>query len=425
MEQQNTEDLKTRRRRVMGGGPLFYEQPLHIVRGDGIWLYDHRGERYMDCYNNVPCVGHAHPVVVEAMHKQAATLNTHSRYLSEVVIDYSERLMALHSDPLAVLQMVCTGTEAVELAVKMARTYTKGQGIICSNATYHGNSHEIMRMTTGPYAPDFRTVAFPETYRPIEQGLSESDLCDSYLQQISAAIEGFAADNVAFAGMLFCSIFANEGLPNVPKGYMAKAAKLVRDAGGVVVFDEVQAGFCRTGQWWGYEVMDCVPDIVAMGKPMGAGYPTGGVAVRRDIAEVFYDKNFYFNTMAATPLQAAVANAVLDVIENEKLRENVVSTGAYLKDELSQFVDRFEHVGDVRGHGLFIGVEWVESKATKTADRQGAKDLVGKLKEKGYLISNAGALGNVLKIRPPLVFQKEHADQLLSALAETIEQAHG
>ena len=417
--------LRTRRERAMGNSPLFYRQPVHLVRGEGIWLYDDAGRRYMDAYNNVPCVGHCHPRVVEALQRQAGTLNTHSRYLSEVVVEYCERLMALHGDPLSVLQMCCTGTEAVEVALKMARAFTGGQGIVCSNATYHGNSAEVFRMTVGPFEPDFRRVPFPEAYRPIREGASESELRDRYLAEIERAIEAFAADGVPFAGMLFCSIFANEGLPDVPAGFMRKAAALVRDAGGVVIFDEVQAGFGRTGRWWGYEVMDCVPDIVAMGKPMGAGLPLSGVGARPDIAEAFHAKAFYFNTTAATPLQAAVGSAVLDVIEDEALLANVNAVGGYLKDRLAGLVGRIEGVGDVRGHGLFLGVDWVADRETRKADREGAAEIVERMKEKGYLISNAGRFRNVLKIRPPLVFAREHADALFEALVETLEGASG
>ena len=419
------EQLRTRRERAMGKSPLFYRQPVHLVRGEGIWLHDDAGRRYMDAYNNVPCVGHCHPRVVDALQRQAATLNTHSRYLSEVVVEYCERLMALHGDPLSVLQMCCTGTEAVEVALKMARAFTGGQGIVCSNATYHGNSAEVFRMTVGPFEPDFRRVPFPEAYRPIRAGASESELCDLYLGEIERAIAAFEADGVPLAGMLFCSIFANEGLPDVPPGFMPRAAALVRDAGGVVIFDEVQAGFGRTGRWWGYEVMDCVPDIVAMGKPMGAGLPLSGVGARPDIAAAFHQKSFYFNTTAATPLQAAVGGAVLDVIEDEGLLANGQAAGGYLKERLAGLVGRFEGVGDVRGHGLFLGIDWVSDPATRKPDREGAASIVERMKEKGYLISNAGQFRNVLKIRPPLVFGKEHADELFAALVETLEEVSG
>ena len=417
-------DLLELRIQSMGSSPLFYEEPVHLVKGKGIWLYDDSGNKYMDCYNNVPCVGHCHPRVVEALSKQAGQLNTHSRYLSKVVVDYSERLMALHADPLSVLQMGCSGTEAIEIAIKMARLATGGKGIICSNATYHGNSHETIRMTIGPFEPDFKRVPFPEKFRPIKADLSDEELCDLYLKEIKTAISEFSENNIPLAGMLFCSIFANEGLPNIPSGFMQKAATLVRDAGGVVILDEVQAGFCRTGSWWGYEVNECVPDIVAMGKPMGSGYPLSGVGTSPEIAKIFHEKSYYFNTTASTPLQAAVGNAVLDVIEEEDLLGNVNSVGDYLKGKVQDFADKYDMVGDVRGLGLFVAIECVEGQGNEKPNNKLAVEFVEKMKQKGFLISNAGQFRNVLKIRPPLVFEKDHADSLCEVLEETFEEVH-
>ena len=417
-------DLLELRIQSMGSSPLFYEVPVHLVKGKGIWLYDDSGNKYMDCYNNVPCVGHCHPRVVEALSKQAGQLNTHSRYLSKVVVDYSERLMSLHADPLSVLQMGCSGTEAIEIAIKMARLATGGRGIICSNATYHGNSHETIRMTIGPFEPDFKRVPFPEKFRPIKAGLSDDELCDLYLKEIKTAISEFSENNIPLAGMLFCSIFANEGLPNIPSGFMKKAATLVRDAGGVVILDEVQAGFCRSGSWWGYEVNECVPDIVAMGKPMGSGYPLSGVGTSPEIAKIFHEKSYYFNTTASTPLQAAVGNAVLDVIEEEGLLGNVNSVGDYLKGKVQDFADKYDMVGDVRGLGLFVAIECVEGQGNEKPNNKLAVEFVEKMKQKGFLISNAGQFRNVLKIRPPLVFEKDHADSLCEVLEETFEEVH-
>jgi len=417
-------DLLELRIQSMGSSPLFYKEPVHLIKGKGIWLYDDSGNKYMDCYNNVPCVGHCHPHVIEALSKQAGQLNTHSRYLSKVVVDYSERLMALHADPLSVLQMGCSGTEAIEIAIKMARLATGGKGIICSNATYHGNSHETIRMTIGPFEPDFKRVPFPEKFRPLEEDLPENELCDLYLEEIKRAISEFSENNIPLAGMLFCSIFANEGLPDIPSGFMKKAATLVRDAGGVVILDEVQAGFCRTGSWWGYEINDCVPDIVAMGKPMGSGYPLSGVGTSPEIAKIFHEKSYYFNTTASTPLQAAVGSAVLDVIEEEDLLGNVNSVGDYLKDKVKGFAKEYDMVGDVRGLGLFVAIECVEGQGSKKPNNKLAVEFVEKMKQKGFLISNAGQFRNVLKIRPPLVFEKEHADSLCEVLEETLEEVH-
>ena len=406
----------------MGDSPLFYKEPINLESGEGVWLYDKSGKKYLDVYNNVPVAGHCHPRIVASLTDQASKLNVHSRYVSDVVVDYSEKLISLHSDNLSKLQMACSGTEAVEVAIKMARIYTGGQGIICSNATYHGNSHETFRMTIGPFEPEFRRVTYPESYRPIKEGLLEEDLCALYIKEVEKQIEGFSQDGIKFAGLIFCSIFANEGLPDFPKDYLSKVSKLVRDSGGVVILDEVQAGFGRTGTWWGYELSNVRPDIAVMGKPMGSGLPVSGVVTTEEISDSFHEKAFYFNTTAATPLQAAVGGTVIDIIQDEGLIENAEKIGGYLKAELLKIKDDFDYLGDIRGPGLFIGLDIVDNKENKKPDREKAIEIVEILKSKGVLISNAGQYRNVLKLRPPLVFDSSHADFLLDELRASFKE---
>ena len=406
----------------MGDSPLFYKEPINLESGEGVWLYDKSGKKYLDVYNNVPVAGHCHPRIVASLTDQASKLNVHSRYVSDVVVDYSEKLISLHSDNLSKLQMACSGTEAVEVAIKMARIHTGGQGIICSNATYHGNSHETFRMTIGPFEPEFRRVTYPESYRPIKEGLLEEDLCALYIKEVEKQIEGFNQDGIKFAGLIFCSIFANEGLPDFPKDYLSKVSKLVRDSGGVVILDEVQAGFGRTGTWWGYELSNVSPDIAVMGKPMGSGLPVSGVVTTEEISDSFHEKAFYFNTTAATPLQAAVGGTVIDIIQDEGLIENAEKIGGYLKAELLKIKDDFDYLGDIRGPGLFIGLDIVDNKEDKNPDREKAIEIVEILKSKGVLISNAGQYRNVLKLRPPLVFDSSHADFLLDELRASFKE---
>ena len=406
----------------MGDSPLFYKEPINLESGEGVWLYDKSGKKYLDVYNNVPVAGHCHPRIVASLTDQASKLNVHSRYVSDVVVDYSEKLISLHSDNLSKLQMACSGTEAVEVAIKMARIHTGGQGIICSNATYHGNSHETFRMTIGPFEPEFRRVTYPESYRPIEEDLLEEDLCALYIKEVEKQIEGFNQDGIKFAGLIFCSIFANEGLPDFPKDYLSKVSKLVRDSGGVVILDEVQAGFGRTGTWWGYELSNVSPDIAVMGKPMGSGLPVSGVVTTEEISDSFHEKAFYFNTTAATPLQAAVGGTVIDIIQDEGLIENAEKIGGYLKAELLKIKDDFDYLGDIRGPGLFIGLDIVDNKEDKNPDREKAIEIVEILKSKGVLISNAGQYRNVLKLRPPLVFDSSHADLLLNELRASFKE---
>ena len=411
-----------KRTQFMGESPLFYKEPIYLEKGEGVWLYDKAGKKYLDVYNNVPVAGHCHPRIIASLTDQASKLNVHSRYISDVVVDYSEKLVSLHSDNLSKLQMACSGTEAVEIAIKMARIHTGGQGIICSNATYHGNSHETFRMTIGPFEPEFRRVTYPESYRPMKEGLSQEELCTLYLKEVEKQIEGFSQDGIKFAGLIFCSLFANEGLPDFPKDYLTKVSKLVRDSGGVLILDEVQAGFGRTGTWWGYQLSNVSPDIAVMGKPMGSGLPVSGVIATEEISNTFHEKAFYFNTTAATPLQAAVAGTVIDIIQDEGLIENAEKIGGYLKTELLKIKDDFDYLGDIRGPGLFIGLDIVDNKEDKNPDREKAIEIVEILKNKGVLISNAGQYRNVLKLRPPLVFDLDNANLLLETLNQVFRE---
>lgn len=333
--------LSERRDRLLGTQtPLFYEEPIHIVRGEGIHLYDAAGKQYVDMYNNVPCVGHANPRVVSAMQQQAATLNVHSRYLHEGILDYAERLTALHAEPLSRAVFCCTGTEASEIALRMARAATGGRGIISTDATYHGNSTEVVRLSAvarDPEGnPDNRAIPFPQKYRPLDSNASEAELCELYLGKVREAIDDFAAHDIPLAGMFVCSMMVNEGLPEIPAGFMSRAATMVREAGGVFIADEVQAGFCRSGRWWGYEESDFVPDIATMGKPMGSGLPLAGVVARADLVDAFRRNTRYFNTFASSPLQAAVGMAVLDAIEQDDILGNVNDVGRYLRSSLDQ-----------------------------------------------------------------------------------------
>ena len=422
-----TTNLLARRERLLGTGmPLFYQEAVNIERGKGVWLFDADGRRYLDMYNNVPCVGHCHPHVVEAMHRQANTLNVHSRYLHEGVVDYAESLINHHAEELESVVFTCTGTEANEVAMSMARIATGGRGIICTDAAYHGNSAEVGKLTRARNEdPEIHAIPYPQRYRPLRGGASDAELTNLYLSEVQGAIDSFAENNIPFAGMLVCPILANEGLPDIPNDFMPRAAEMVRDSGGLFIADEVQAGFCRTGRWWGYEMMDFVPDIVTMGKPMGNGLPLAGAVARAELVTAFRKRRHYFNTFASSPLQAAVGMAVLEVIETENLRQNVADVGDYLRAELTKFQPHCPPMAEIRGHGLFIGLEWVSDRDAKTPDRDGASVFVNRLKDKGFLIGNAGSLGNVLKIRPPLVFTREHADLFLTAFGEIAEDIYG
>jgi 4-aminobutyrate aminotransferase-like enzyme len=419
--------LRARRDQALGAGaPLFYSEPLHIVRGEGVHLFGADGRRYVDMYNNVPCVGHAHPRVVAAMARQQGELNVHSRYLHEAIIAFAERLTGLHGPRIESVIFSCSGTEANEIALRMARFATGKRGIVCTDATYHGNSElvgALTRVGSGEIAPpDIRAMPFPETFRPLPS--ANGDPAAPYLARLDAAIAQLEAAGAGFAALIICPIFANEGLPDVPAGFMAQAAARVRAAGGLVIADEVQAGYGRTGRWWGYDAAGFTPDIVVTGKPMGAGLPLAATAASRALVEIFRARTRYFNTFASSPLQAAVGMAVLDVIEDEGLIANAARVGARLKAALIERAPRRPWIGDVRGEGLFIGVELVTDPASRSPDRDRAVDVINRLKDKGFLTSNAGAFGNVVKIRPPLVFSDADADAFLAAWDAAVAEVH-
>ncbi|HTR83626.1 MAG TPA: aminotransferase class III-fold pyridoxal phosphate-dependent enzyme, partial [Reyranella sp.] len=357
------------------------------------------------------------------------TLNVHSRYLHEGIVAFAERLAALHGPTIESVVFSCSGTEANEVALRMARLKTGKSGIICTNATYHGNSVAVGKLTRigdiSNAKGDVRAIPFPEKLRPLVPGASEEQLCEAYLDRLRGAIRSLEDDGTGFAGLIVCSIFANEGLPDVPRGFMPKAAEIVRAAGGLLISDEVQAGYCRTGTWWGYDVTGFTPDIVVTGKPMGNGLPLAATAASRKLVEGFRAATRYFNTFASSPLQAAVGMAVIDVIEREKLAENVATVGAFLKSSLAERKSRFASVADVRGHGLFVGVEIVKADKDRSPDADKAVEVINRLKDKGYLTSNAGAYRNVVKIRPPLVYAKKHAEEFLTAFDATMTELDG
>jgi 4-aminobutyrate aminotransferase-like enzyme len=414
--------LLERRYRVLGrNSPLFYDKPLHLVRGEGVWLYDSDGKRYLDAYNNVPHVGHCHPRVVAALCRQAGILNTHTRYLDENVVTYAERLTSLFDPQLSMAMFCCTGSEANELALRIARDCSGGRGIISTAWAYHGNTAAVMQVSSlftpedkrGPFV---RTVPVMDPYRD-RAGRSDEELATAYANDVKRAIDAFAADGVRFAGLLFCTAFSSEGLPTVPAGFMAKALAHVHAAGGLFIADEVQAGFGRLGSHlWGHQKLGVVPDIVTLGKPMGNGHPLAAVIARADLVNAFAGRNMYFNTFGGNPVSAAVGMAVLDVLEDERLVENAVSVGNYTIARLAQLAKRHALIGDVRGAGLFFAVELVSDRKAKTPAAAETKRLVNLMREHGVLISRIGLYDNILKIRPPMPFSTQHADLLVDTL---------
>ena len=419
-------ELLDRHRRVMGNdAPLFYDEPLELVKGEGVWLEDIAGRKYLDLYNNVPCVGHANPHVVAKLAEQAAVLNVHSRYLHDGVVDYVERLVGLHHDGIEAAILGCSGTEATEMALTLARGATGKRGIICTDATYHGNSSLVGRLSWLPVGTErsgVKSISTPQLFRPLEVGLTEIDLLQRHLDELTSTIASFD-DEGGFAGVMLCSILANEGLPNPPAGWFAEAVGVVRDAGGLVIADEVQAGFARSGSWWGYETSGFVPDVVCMGKPMGNGFPLSAMAASHDLISGFRRRQRYFNTFASSPLQAAAGAAVIDEITDRRLVHHVTEVGDRLRASLTTLQPDHPRMGDVRGTGLFIGIDWVHPGSNEP-DVEGAGQMVEVLKSGGMLLGKAGQYGNVLKIRPPLVFDHDDAAAFLDVFTTAVADAH-
>lgn len=423
----NYSELSQRRQRVMGPAyRLFYEQPLHLVRGEGVWLYGDDGNKYLDCYNNVASVGHCHPRVVEAISKQAAQLNTHTRYLHENVVRYAERLAATLPEKLSVCMFTCTGTEANDLALRMARAVTGNSGVIVLEDAYHGNSNSVFDLSTEDYPAaekpaHIATVEAPDGFRGRYRGDSP-DTGIAYGAMIGAAAERLAGCGHPPAMFIADNIFSSSGVLTPPPEYLREAYRQVRAAGGLAVADEVQSGLWRLGDSaWAFESAGVVPDIVTMGKPLGAGHPVAAVVTTQEIAGKFADKYHYFNTFGGNPVSAAAGMAVLDVIRERDIPGNVRSTGEYLEQGLQSLQSRFAQVADIRGRGLFYGIELVKDGKELAPAGADAQRLREHLRDNGVLLGTTGPHGNVVKIRPPMVFNRRHADILLDKLERGLQ----
>ena len=418
--------ILARRRKVLGASPLFYDEPLHLVRGEGVYLYAADGRRYLDCYNNIPSVGHCNPHVADAIARQARTLNIHSRYIADEVVEYAERLLGTFGGRFDQVMFTCTGSEANDQALRIARLLGRGRGIICTDYTYHGNTASVDQISPLFHSEsqefaEVSTIPFPQTYRPLD-GLDGEALTQAYLARVSAAINSFESSGVGFAGLIICSIFANEGLPNVPAGFLEQAVALVHAAGGLVIADEVQAGFGRTGKMWGYELQGFSPDIVTLGKPMGNGYPIAALVGSAQLLDAYRERVFYFNTFAGASVATAAAGAVLDVIEQQCLRENARIVGQHIREGFQRLAKQHSIIDDIRGSGLWVGIELVRDPESREPATEETQRLVNLLRADGVLLNRIGPYDNVLKIRPPLIITIEQANELLTAVERALER---
>ena len=412
-----TRELIARREAALGGAyRLFYDEPVEFVRGSGVYLYDPDGVAYLDAYNNVPSVGHSHPRVTEAVSRQLATLNTHTRYLTDGVVGYAERLLGTHSIGPAHAMFTCTGSEANDLGLRIARFHTGGTGVIVTANAYHGVTAAVAELSPslGPNVPLGAHV------RAVPAPVAGSD----FAAGVAAAIADLRRHGVRLAAFLADSIFSSDGvLPDPAGGSLARVASLVREAGGLYIADEVQSGFARTGShMWGYQRHPgLAPDIVTMGKPMGNGLPIAGLVARESVLAEFGRRARYFNTFGGNPVCVAAASAVLDVLADEGLPANAVATGGYLKSALTLVAAGSPVLGDVRGVGLYLGVD-VVSPSSGAPSAELAAAIVNGMRSRRVLISATGPRGHVLKIRPPLPFGRAHADELVTALSDVLSE---
>jgi 4-aminobutyrate aminotransferase-like enzyme len=407
------------RDRLLGPGyRLFYEDPVEIVRGVGTLLYDADGNDYLDVYNNVTSVGHCHPHVVDAVSRQLSTLNTNTRYIQQSILDYSEQFLATMPAELGHVMFTCTGSEANDLAMRVARYYTGNQGIIVTSGAYHGLTSDVSAFSPSlgvgvPLGPHVRTISAPDRLRCG----GDQELVDAMRHEVRDAIADLERHGFGLAAFIADMIFSSDGIYSDPAGFLQPVIEEVHNAGGLFIADEVQPGFGRTGQhWWGFQRHALVPDIVTTGKPMGNGTPIAAAVFRPELVAEFGRNIRYFNTFGGNSVSIAAAQAVLDVIENEKLIDNANTVGNYVQTETSKLAATYDQIAEVRGAGLFIGVDIVTDRESNTPDGDAALRVVNHMRRRRVLISASGPRGSVLKVRPPLTFSLSDADRMLENL---------
>lgn len=421
-----TREFVDRRARLLGPAyRLFYANPVEFSRASGVFMYDTDGNEYLDAYNNVVSVGHCHPHVNAAVMAQMGTLCTHTRYMQDGILGFAEKLLATFEDEIGHVMFTCTGSEANDLALRMAKYHTGHEGIIVTSEAYHGNSE----LTSG-FSPSMgentrlgtyvRRVSAPDTYR-----VDTDDMGGWLAAQVTEQIRDLERRGQGLAAFIADSLFSSDGIFAHSPGILEPVLKVVHDAGGIFVADEVQCGFARAGShMWGYQRHDVVPDIVSMGKPMGNGYPVAGIAVRPEVASKFGHDMRYFNTSGGNTVAMAAANSTLEVLQDENLIANSRVVGKMMLSSLNDIMQGDERIGDVRGSGLYMGIEIVKDRETREPDSPLALALVNELRRRRVLISATAANANVLKVRPPLTFSAQNADRFLTELKGALETVH-
>ncbi len=418
--------LDQRSRHISPALSIAYQEPLKIVRGGGQYLYDERGRPFLDLVNNVCHVGHCHPKVVKAGQHQMAQLNTNTRYLYDGLTAYAKRLCATLPDPLEVCFFVNSGSEANELALRLAETHTGRRDILVVDGAYHGHTAKLIDISPykfmgpggeGKPKPWVHVVPMPDGYRGIHKGDGEA-VGQAYGNEVGRVIEGAKAPIAAFIAE---SLLGCGGQIIPPHSYFNRAFEHVRAAGGVCIIDEVQVGFGRVGShFWAFERQGVVPDIVVMGKPIGNGHPMAAVVTTREIAASFVTGMEFFSTFGGNPVSCAIGMAVLDAIEEQGLQQHALELGAYFLDGLQKLMKTYALIGDVRGVGLFLGIELVRDRENLAPAAEEAAAIVEQMKARGMLLSTDGPLHNVIKIKPPMVLNQQDVDMVLRSLDQVL-----
>lgn len=408
--------LRRRQRNFGAASVLFYRHPIEMKRGRGCWMEAADGTRYLDFYNNVPSVGHCHPKVVEAVSHQIGELNINSRYLHPLTEHYLERLKDRLPDGIENVVMACSGSEANDLAMRIAMKASGGSGFIVTEGAYHGNTAAVTEISPASFK---KRAGLPDHVRLVPAPSVENygpDIASGFTLAVRQAVASLHEQGHAPAALVCDSIFSSDGVFADPPGFLQAAVGVMKDAGGLFIADEVQPGFARTGDaFWGFERHGLTPDIITTGKPMGNGFPMAGMASRPDLLAAFCEEVGYFNTFGGTPLAAAAGLAVLDAIEEDGLQENARLTGDYLRQRLDAIAEHDPRIASVRGAGLFIGVDLCDDG---TPDPDLASDLINALRLRRVLIGAAGRFGHTLKLRPPLCLSREEADFFADALID-------
>ena len=418
--------IKNFRKKVLAPSlSLSYDNPLHLIRGKGQFLYDINGEKYLDAVNNIQHVGHSHPRIAKIAYEQFKKLNTNTRYLDKNVLDYAQSIIDSLPKKLSVCFFTNSGSESNDLALRIARNSAKNRNTIVLDGAYHGHTISLIEISPYKYKglggfnppPYVHEIPTPNLYKGLYKGITSIEKC---LETFTKCAKKLSTDGFK-PTFIFESFMGCGGQIPLPASFLKNACEIIHDLGGICIADEIQVGFGRIGKhFWGFNYQGVNPDIVTIGKSIGNGHPLSAIITTEELANQFNNGMEYFNSFGGNPVSSAIGHTVLKIIKDEKLQKNALNVGFYLKKELLSLKKTFEIIGDVRGEGLFLGIEIIAKTDIIKPDPKAAKQIVNQMKELGVLLSTDGPYNNVIKIKPPIIFNEKDADFLLNKLDKTI-----